>query len=626
MKKSLFLAAAALALAACNSTNDPISGGGGTSGGGSASGGDAGEGEYLEFASDLQTFTIATDETPLSNEGDEECDDKYNASSLTTTETVNIAYSESGVSVDGNTVAAGSSTKTTNGNEISVADGNVVEVSCNNSANYVLTSNGSSVTGTFTLKKNTMGNIVTMNNLCLKNSAKCIVTKKAGTMFLVVNGTNSIDTSESTKKGIESDGDIVISGEGKLNITAGGSGITSEEGCAYLHKSTILNIEGGADKHGISTATGITIAGGVQNITVKGGSYDEEAAEANTPKGIKSDGTIKFLGGRTTVINNGTAIYEVSTSDYSAAACVKADDIVIDGGTVLCKATGNGGKGIRADNNLTIASGTVRVITEGKNLANNDGREYSSSDSYSDSYVDANPKAIHVGDKDADPITGNLTIYGGDIKVRAMYSEGIESKKDITVNDGMIQVYATDDAINAGVSEKANGSIVINGGTIYAYGASNDGMDSNGTITINGGTVFSSGTTSPEEGIDCDQNTFKITGGTIIGLGGSTSTPTSNVCTQPSLITTATISNGAIITLAINNTDVVSFKCPRAYNGATILISGDGSSQGNTYKLYCGSTTLSSGTLSSMVNGSTGGGGGGGVQPTPGGGGGGRPF
>ena len=60
----------------------------------------------------------------------------------------------------------------------------------------------------------------------------------------------------------------------------------------------------------------------------------------------------------------------------------------------------------------------------------------------------------------------------------------------------------------------ASKSIVINGGNIYCYSSGNDGVDSNGTLTITGGTIVSIGTTSPEEGFDCDQNTFKITGGT----------------------------------------------------------------------------------------------------------------
>lgn len=90
-------------------------------------------------------------------------------------------------------------------------------------------------------------------------------------------------------------------------------------------------------------------------------------------------------------------------------------------------------------------------------------------------------------------------------------SEGIESKSVLTVNEGTVAALCYDDCMNA------SNSIVLNGGNIYCYSSGNDGIDSNGTLTITGGVIVSSGTTSPEDGFDCDQNTFKITGGDCSG-------------------------------------------------------------------------------------------------------------
>lgn len=117
---------------------------------------------------------------------------------------------------------------------------------------------------------------------------------------------------------------------------------------------------------------------------------------------------------------------------------------------------------------------------------------------------------------------GNLTIRGSNVTVKTTggeNSEGIESKATLTIESGTIEVIAYDDCINA-----AN-AIVINGGMTYCYSSNNDGIDSNGTLTITGGSVIASGTTMPEEGFDCDQNTFTITGGIIIGTGGSDQYP-----------------------------------------------------------------------------------------------------
>ena len=347
-------------------------------------------------------------------------------------------------------------------------------------------------------------------------------------------------------------------------------------------------------------------------------------------KGIKSDTSIDIQGGRTTVINTGAAEYDTDEAEYSAATCIKAPSITVSGGTVQCLATGNGGKGIRADNTLTVTDGTIEVITTGSNLVYYNGADKVITLSQLDSYSnceDANPKGIHVGDTDSG--TGDLTISGGTLTVKSVQSEGIESKMNITISGGTVNVYAGDDAINAGISSESNsgnpyadkGNITISGGTTYAYSTDNDAIDANGTISISGGVVVASGNTAPECGIDCDQNTFAITGGYIIGLGGSTSSPTESACTQSSLITTASLTSGDILTLQAGGTTVIKAEVPRTYSSATLLISTPEMKKGTTYAIYKGTTSITSGTLSttSYVNGSSGGMGGG---TFPGGGGG----
>lgn len=113
-----------------------------------------------------------------------------------------------------------------------------------------------------------------------------------------------------------------------------------------------------------------------------------------------------------------------------------------------------------------------------------------------------------------------ILIAGGSTNITCTGSsaEGIEADY-LTINDGVIECFAKDDGINAAYS------IVINGGYIYTCGKGNDGLDSNGTITINGGVVVAVGAQIPEDGIDCDQNNFTITGGIILGIGGGSSVP-----------------------------------------------------------------------------------------------------
>jgi hypothetical protein len=117
-----------------------------------------------------------------------------------------------------------------------------------------------------------------------------------------------------------------------------------------------------------------------------------------------------------------------------------------------------------------------------------------------------------------------------------------------------------DDAVNAAQN------LTINGGIYYAHSDNNDGTDSNGTMFLNGGLNISNGARQPEEGFDCDNNQFKITGSTSIGTGGGTSNPTTNVCTQPTLKIN-TQAGYAIQILKSDGTVICTYQCPEFSGG-----------------------------------------------------------
>ena len=112
----------------------------------------------------------------------------------------------------------------------------------------------------------------------------------------------------------------------------------------------------------------------------------------------------------------------------------------------------------------------------------------------------------------------------------------------------------------------ARTNLTINGGVYYAHSDANDGTDCNGTMALNGGFCISNGARQPEEGFDCDNNQFKITGGTHIGTGGGTSNPTTSVCTQP-ILKINTQSGYAIQILKSDGTVICTYKCPTLSGG-----------------------------------------------------------
>jgi hypothetical protein len=161
----------------------------------------------------------------------------------------------------------------------------------------------------------------------------------------------------------------------------------------------------------------------------------------------------------------------------------------------------------------------------------------------------------------------------------------------LTINNGTITTKTSDDGINA------SDAMYINGGVIYAYSSSNDAIDSNGTLTVTGGTVVAAGTSAPEEGFDCDHNTFKITGGTLIGIAGASSAPTASVCKQPSVLLGSGSANKLINIQSSDGVEALTFLIPRSYS--TMLFSSSKLKSGTTYTVYTGGSV----TGGTVVNG-----------------------
>ncbi|MCC8155214.1 MAG: hypothetical protein LIP01_14105 [Tannerellaceae bacterium] len=130
--------------------------------------------------------------------------------------------------------------------------------------------------------------------------------------------------------------------------------------------------------------------------------------------------------------------------------------------------------------------------------------------------------------------------------------------------------------------------IQIDGGYIYCLSSANDGIDSNGTLSVTGGIIVSAGTTSPEAGIDCDNGDFEITGGIIIGIGGDTSTPTSRLCTQPSVVFKTSSSNISTICIESDSGEqALVFKMPVTYSRSMAVLFSSPELKSNTnYTIY----------------------------------------
>ncbi len=282
---------------------------------------------------------------------------------------------------------------------------------------------------------------------------------------------------------------------------------TVKDEAVGVHSEGTVLISGGTltlntYDHGIKSDYDMEITGGTITYSING----------PASKALKSEGNIHITGGNIsgTVSGGGETASDQTTS---ASAGIKADgNVTIDGGTFDLKATGKGDKGMSIDGELIINDGNIKVTTTGTRYGQSSGGGYyPGGGGSSNSDRRSSPKGIKVD--------GNITINGGTITVSATGgegSEGIESKKIMTINGGYIEVTSYDDALNS------TSTMDLNGGYIYAVATGNDAIDANGNMNLSGGYIFCCGS---EEGLDANsEGGYKVyikSGTNLMAIGGN---------------------------------------------------------------------------------------------------------
>ncbi len=349
-------------------------------------------------------------------------------------------------------------------------------------------------------------------------------------------------------------------------------------------------------------------------ITIRGGKLKVNVS-ADAAKGLKCEGPMQIAGGEIEITVSGDGIWDSAKSKTKASACLGSDgDMTVSGGTLNLTATGGGGKGINCDGNFTMSGGNVEILTTGGVVAYVNGKLYTNYTGNTDR-LDSDSKSSPKGIK-AD---GNIDINGGEIYVTTTGkgAEGIESKSVLTINEGVITVNSTDDAINS------SSHMYIKGGTVTVVATGNDGLDSNGNLYLQGGYVMAFGAGAPECGIDANEEeryTVIFSGGTLLAVGGNNSVPSSSSGSTQAYVTT----NGSVTANSkISLTDsagkiLATFTVPANYkasssggnrpgggSGGSVLITCPDIVNGSKYTLTNGATNTS---VTARLTGSSGGG------------------
>ena len=546
---------------------------------------------------------------------------------------VHITFSESSVEVNNPFESQGISV---------TAEGTAVSINSTTTlANVRYIVSGTCTEASLTIKSDADYNL-DLHNAQLSLTKGSIIANKsdAKATINIPEGTSS-QLKGATKAAINSDGPVDIIGRGSLHIESSATDYKAIKSDADItlcgaHLSFLIT---GNQSKAISSKSSIFVNGSVVDMNLQGNAVLEEDSLGYDPSyctGLKADGDIHFNQGTLTILHSGDGgkgisadgnlyvnggtmnittsgagyVYQdaTNTTDSYTATAIKVDGkIYFNAGSVTCNSTGLAGKGISADGDIIIGREGAPNSAMQLTVSTSGERFYVSG--YGEDADYANPKAIK---SDA-----NVTVHSGTITINCTQSteggEGLESKNIMTINGGELYIYSKmDDAVNA------KKSIVINGGRVFASSDGNDGTDSNGTFTINGGLYVSRGARAPEGGIDCDQNKFTINGGTLIGIGGSTSNP--NGGTQHALVYSATVETDICLKDA-NGNIILCYKVPSlgnstmmpapggwpggggpggpgggpGGNGTTLLISHPSIAKSSTYTIVSGGT-ISGGT------------------------------
>lgn len=368
--------------------------------------------------------------------------------------------------------------------------------------------------------------------------------------------------------GSSSNGSVKIYSDKKFKLTLNGLSLTNTDGPA-------INIQS-------SKRAFIVLADNSSNSLTDGASYAATVNDEDMKGTLFSEGQLIFSGtGALTVKGN-----------YKHAIC--SDDYIrIRSGVITI--TGAATDGIHSNDAFIADGGTLSITAASDGIECEEGYIIINDGIF---VIQAGDDGIAASYEDGDPdITPYVTINGGTIQIQSSAGEGIESKSELTINNGNISTVTADDGLNAGTA------IYINGGRVYSYSTGNDAMDSNGIFTITGGKIVAIGARAPEAGIDCDARTLKITGGQVVAIGGATSGPSASASTVPSLIRGAGTAGELIHIRAADGTEALTFLAPAAYS--TMLVAGSKLKSNTTYTIYTGGSVTNGIQFNGLYTGGT---------------------
>ena len=362
---------------------------------------------------------------------------------------------------------------------------------------------------------------LTLMTACGQSTTKSSTTAAADTTAITTSAKNS-QSSYFTEKDYDTSYDESTASKIELSVSSAsisGDGVTVSGSTVTISKAGTYVISGQSD--GVQIKVEADKSADV-HLVLKG------ATMTNTNAAISATSAghvyLTLAEGTTNSLSDSS-----SNSDEKAnAALFSKVDLTINGSGTLT-VDGKKNNGIKANDTLHITGGTYNITSVGDAFnvndelnvtgatmtidAKEDGVKVDNDDDMTvgNMYLANNTITVTAGD-DGIHASGNLVIDSGTYTVKNA-TEGIEGKS-ITINGGDINVYSTDDGVNAANKNAQQSDIyfTMTGGnlTVEVGQGDTDPVDSNGNITVTGGTIKLIG----QSGFDFD-GTATYTGGNI---------------------------------------------------------------------------------------------------------------
>ncbi|MGN1083585.1 MAG: carbohydrate-binding domain-containing protein [Lachnospiraceae bacterium] len=491
--------------------------------------------------------------------------------------TASITLSDSGIAISGSGCEA-------DGSRLKIKEAGTYELTgtLTNGSIYVNVDNESEVH--LILNGVTIHNETSAAIFC-KKAAKVTITLAEGSVNTLSDGAEYVfeEGEDEPDATLYAKHDLVINGSGALKVTSaygdavkgkdslyilGGDFTVSSADDGIIGRDLLYIADGTFSVVSASDALKATndTDAALGNIVIDGGTFNL-VAETD---GIQAENTLLINGGTFSIKTGGGAENaSVKTEESGFGAWGKWGDrggMVTETETAEASASA---KGLKAATALTVNGGTFELDTSDDALHSNKEIQITGGEFR----IASGDDGVHADESLS--IEGNSKLW-----ITKSY-EGLEALT-ITLSGGEIDITASDDGLNAaggadgsafgrpgaGMFAEGSGEIFINGGNV-TVNASGDGIDSNGNITMNGGTVLAYGPTNDGNGVLDYGGSFQLNGGTLlcIGSSGMAQTP-ANTSGQYSLaaVLASEAAAGSTIEITVNGKSVLSTEAPKRFN------------------------------------------------------------